>query len=58
MGEKLIYRRIYMGEECIYRRMIKWGKNVYIEEWLNGGKTHRNINVYIEEWLNGGKTHI
>ena len=50
MGEKLIYK-------CIYRRMIKWGKNsyinVYIEEWLNGGK-----NVYIEEWLNGGKTHI
>ena len=42
-----------MGEKCIYRRMIKWGKNVYIEEWLNGGK-----NVYIEEWLNGGKMYI
>ena len=35
MGEKLIYK-------CIYRRMIKWGKNSY-------------INVYIEEWLNGEK---
>ena len=50
MGENIIYK-------CIYRRMIKWGKtsyiNVYIEEWLNGGK-----NVYIEEWLNGGKMYI